>query len=167
MAEEGDTGQGRHVAQPEQLRDETVHQRHDAEPERAHDRRKNQRRCRRGRQHEVHRDRQRTHNVNAAEQQLLGITSPKPAERIGSEHVEQPDQRQRRCAERRIETADRKIVRQMCRDEDKLQPAHEERERHDDVAGMSERRLDHRAERLVHVVRLVDLDLVSLARAEG
>ena len=166
MAEEGDTGQGRHVAQSEQLRDETVHQRHDAEPERAHHRRENQRRCRRGGQEEIHRDRQRTHNVNAAEQQLFGITSSQPAERIGPEHIEQPDQRQRRRAERWIKAADRKIIRQMCRDEDELQPAHEERERHDDVAGMSERRLDHRTKRLVHIVRLVDLDLVGLARAE-
>ena len=86
--------------------------------------------------------------IEPAQHVLLPHPAAQPAARPGAEHVEQADQRQRRCPQARRHVAKHEVAREVRRDEGKLEAAGEETECEENVAAMAAGERQHVAERV-------------------
>src|SRR5205814_706661 len=81
----------------------------------------------------------RAQKIDQREEMLLAVLRAEQAEDISADGVEEADQRKRARRDPRRDAADHEVRRQVRGEEDELEAAREERERHEDVAAVAHR----------------------------
>src|SRR6266403_1158289 len=127
MAQEHDAIERIEVRQAEDPAYDAGDERRNAEPQEAHGRREDERRRLADRRREERDDDERAQEVYQRKQVLLAIARAEPAEEVGTDGVEKPDQRERARGHTRWHAANLQVRRQVGGDEHELEAAGEER----------------------------------------
>jgi hypothetical protein len=146
VAEEDEAAQHRQVLHAEDLRDHRVGGRHRGQPQQAHHRREHVDAQRRQRHGQEDHDGERAQRIDRRQDVALGHALAQRAGRVGAEHVEQANERQRRRRDVRREPVVLQVAGHVHADEHDLEAAHEVARHEPAEAGIREcfaQRLSH------------------------